>query len=61
MPEKAQKIMVLAPVVTNKKGGHGQLIHHLKKEGFARLKIDGQVCLIEDAQALDKKKRIPST
>jgi excinuclease ABC subunit A len=56
MPEKAQKIMVLAPVVTNKKGGHGQLIHHLKKEGFARLKIDGQVCLIEDAQALDKKK-----
>ncbi len=56
MPEKAQKIMVLAPVVTNKKGGHGQLIHHLKKEGFARLKIDGQICLIEDAQALDKKK-----
>ena len=56
LPEKAQKIMVLAPVVTNKKGGHGQLIHHLKKEGFARLKIDGQVCLIEDAQVLDKKK-----
>ena len=56
MPEKGQKIMVLAPVVTNKKGGHGQLIHHLKKEGFARLKIDGHICLIEEAQALDKKK-----
>jgi len=56
MPEKAQKIMVLAPVVTNKKGGHEKLIHHLKKEGFARIKIDGHVCLIEDAPALDKKK-----
>lgn len=56
MPEKAQKIMVLAPVVTNKKGGHEKLIHHLKKEGFARLKIDGHVCLIEDAPALNKKK-----
>jgi len=56
MPEKAQKIMVLAPVVTNKKGGHEKLIHHLKKEGFARLKIDGHVCTIEDAPALDKKK-----
>ncbi|MGD9823874.1 excinuclease ABC subunit UvrA [Desulfobacter sp.] len=56
MPEKGQKIMVLAPVVTNKKGEHGQFIHHLKKEGFARLKIDGHVCLIEDAPVLDKKK-----
>ena len=56
MPEKAQKIMVLAPVVTNKKGGHEKLIHQLKKDGFARLKIDGHVCLIEEAPALDKKK-----
>lgn len=59
MPEKAQKIMVLAPVVTNKKGGHEKLIHQLKKDGFARLKIDGHVCLIEEAPALNKKKRIP--
>ncbi|WP_320040385.1 excinuclease ABC subunit UvrA [uncultured Desulfobacter sp.] len=56
LPEKAQKIMVLAPVVTNKKGGHAKLIHHLKKEGFARVKIDGDVCLIEDTPTLDKKK-----
>ncbi len=56
MPEKPQKIMVLAPVVTNRKGGHETLIHHLKKDGFARLKIDGHVCLIEDTPQLDKKK-----
>jgi excinuclease ABC subunit A len=56
MPETPQKIMVLAPVVSHKKGGHEKLIHHLKKEGFARVKIDGNVCLIEEVPPLDKKK-----
>ncbi|WP_321492423.1 excinuclease ABC subunit UvrA [uncultured Desulfobacter sp.] len=56
LPEKPHKIMVLAPVVSNKKGGHEKLIHHLKKEGFARLKIDGHLTLIEDVPALDKRK-----
>ncbi len=56
LPPTAQKIMVLAPVVRAKKGSHGQLIHHLKKEGFARLRVDGHICLIEEAPLLDKKK-----
>ncbi len=56
-PEKGEKIMVLAPVVTEKKGSHGQLILHMQRQGFARLRIDGTIVRIEDVKSLEKNKK----
>ncbi|MCG8687869.1 MAG: excinuclease ABC subunit UvrA [Desulfobacterales bacterium] len=56
-PEKGEKIMVLAPVVTEKKGSHGQLILHMQRQGFARLRIDGTIVRIEEVKSLEKNKK----
>ncbi|MBI4357246.1 MAG: excinuclease ABC subunit UvrA [Gammaproteobacteria bacterium] len=36
------KIMVLAPLVRNRKGGHSEVIENLRKQGFLRARIDGE-------------------
>ncbi|MBN3535005.1 excinuclease ABC subunit UvrA [Mycoplasma procyoni] len=51
------KIMVLSPVVTQEKGSHQKLIEKLKKEGFIRLKVNGEVVSIDEEINLDKNKR----
>ena len=56
LPEKAQKIMVLAPLVKKRKGSHAKLIHTLAKDGFARLRVDGTTCLVEEAPVLNKNR-----
>lgn len=51
------KILVLAPVIENRKGEHRELFDELRKEGFARIRIDGVVQEIEDVQSLSKHKK----
>ena len=41
------RLTIASPLVTNQKGSHGQTIRQLKKEGFARLRIDGRIWDIE--------------
>jgi excinuclease ABC subunit A len=55
LPEKT-KYLLLAPVVTNRKGEHKELLAELQAQGFARLRVNGDVVGIEDVQ-LDPKKR----
>ena len=52
--EENQKIMLLAPIVRNRKGEYKKEIQELAKQGFQRLKIDGDVYLIDDAPELKK-------
>ena len=47
--------MVLAPVVRGRKGEYGKLLEELRAEGFARVKIDGELRLLEEAIVLDKR------
>ncbi len=54
--ESGARIMILAPVVRGKKGRHEDTIGELKRKGFARLRVDGAVCAIEEVPELDKKK-----
>ena len=54
---EGSKIQILAPVVKHEKGAHIKTIEKLKKEGFTRLRVDGEVTLIEDVTELDKNKR----
>ncbi|MDB2415478.1 excinuclease ABC subunit UvrA [Rickettsiales bacterium] len=50
------KIYILAPFVRGRKGEHSRDILELKKQGFTRLRIDGEVCDIEDLPRIDKNK-----
>ena len=47
--------MVLAPVVRGRKGEYGKLFDELRAEGFARVKVDGELRRLEEDIELDKK------
>jgi excinuclease ABC subunit A len=49
------RFMVLAPVVRGRKGEYGKLLDELRGEGFARVKIDGRVRMLEESIVLDKR------
>jgi excinuclease ABC subunit A len=53
MPENT-KLMLLAPVVRDRKGEHAHVIDKLKSQGFVRARIDGVVCDLDDAPKLAK-------
>jgi excinuclease ABC subunit A len=52
-----QRWMLLAPVVSERKGEHSQLLEDLRAQGFIRARIDGTVYELEEAPALDLKKK----
>jgi excinuclease ABC subunit A len=51
------KFQVLAPVVKSRKGEYGKLLEDLKREGFTRVRVDGQVRTLDEDINLDKKYR----
>ncbi|WP_336368446.1 excinuclease ABC subunit UvrA [Marinobacter sp. C2H3] len=56
MPEGA-RLMILAPVIRDRKGEHLQVMDNLRSQGFIRLRIDGIVYDIDDLPTLDKKRK----
>ena len=51
------RIMILAPLVSGQKGSHNKLFKRLKKEGFARVRVNGKTLEIEAVEKLDKNKK----
>jgi len=49
------RFMVLAPVVRGRKGEYGKLLEELRADGFARVKIDDRVRMLEESIVLDKR------
>ncbi len=49
------RFMVLAPVVRGRKGEYGKLLDELRADGFARVKIDERVRMLEESIVLDKR------
>src|SRR2546422_5396896 len=49
------RFMVLAPVVRGRKGEYGKLLDELRGDGFARVRIDGRVRMLEESIVLDKR------
>jgi excinuclease ABC subunit A len=49
------RFMVLAPVVRGRKGEYGKLLEELRNDGFARVKIDDRVRMLEESIVLDKR------
>ncbi len=56
MPE-GTKLMLLAPVVKDRKGEHLHLFDSLRRQGFIRARIDGLVCDLDEAPDLNKKQK----
>ncbi|MCP3942475.1 MAG: excinuclease ABC subunit UvrA [Desulfobacteraceae bacterium] len=54
---KKSKIMILAPLVIGQKGSHENLLTRMKQEGFARVRINNDIFLIEEVPSLDKNKQ----
>ena len=55
--EEKSKIQILAPVVRGKKGRHEKLIESIGKDGFVRIRVNGEVMEITDEITLDKNKK----
>lgn len=51
------KIVLLAPVVKDKKGTHKNIFLNLFKKGFVRARINGEILYLEDEIELDKNKK----
>lgn len=56
MPE-GSKLMLLAPVVQERKGEHVKTLEALSAQGFIRARIDGEVCDLSDPPELDLRKK----
>lgn len=56
LPE-ASRIQVLAPMITGKKGQHHKLLEALKKEGYVRARINGELRDLGEEIQLDKNKK----
>jgi len=51
-----ERIMILAPIVKNRKGSHNKLLQELANEGFLRARVDGEILLLEELPELDGNK-----
>src|SRR5918992_1244910 len=53
--EDGERFMVMAPIVRGRKGEYGKQLAELRNEGFTRVKVDGELHLLEEDIVLDKK------
>jgi excinuclease ABC subunit A len=51
------QLTLLAPLLTNRKGEHRQLLEDMQAAGYVRLRVDGKVVRTQELSALDKKKK----
>lgn len=56
LPENT-KAMILAPLVVERKGEYQNLFQRLKRDGFVRVRVDGDVRRLDDEIKLDKNKK----
>lgn len=56
LPEET-KVMILAPVVRERKGEHIELLQELRGQGFVRARIDGEMVELDQAPKLDLRKK----
>ena len=53
--KERSKIMILAPIIRGRKGTHEKVLENIKKQGFVRARIDGEIYdLTEDEIKLEK-------
>ncbi|MFP3873738.1 MAG: excinuclease ABC subunit UvrA [Thiohalophilus sp.] len=56
LPE-GTRLMLLAPVIDDRKGEHEQVFDTLRAEGYIRARVDGEVVELDDLPNLDKRRK----
>src|SRR5690606_27804754 len=56
LPE-GKRIMLLAPLVRDRKGEHDKILEKVRSDGFVRLRVDGTLYNISEELTLDPKKK----
>lgn len=56
LPDRA-RIQVLAPIVSGRKGTHAKLFEEIRKEGYVRVRINGEIIDLDDNIDLNKNKK----
>jgi excinuclease ABC subunit A len=51
------KVILLAPLVKQRKGRHEQILGRIKKEGYVRIRVDGVIIDADEVEGLEKNKR----
>ncbi len=52
--KQGTRVMLLAPVVTARKGTHADVLAELRARGFVRVRVDGTICDLDSPPALDR-------
>lgn len=55
--KEGTKILVMAPMIRDRKGQHTKVIDKIKKEGFVRVRVDGEVISVLEIPELDEAKK----
>ena len=55
--EEGTKIQVMSPVVRGKKGEHTKVIEKTRKDGFVRVRVDGEIYTLDEEIKLEKNKK----
>ncbi|MEV2907693.1 excinuclease ABC subunit UvrA [Paenibacillus larvae] len=55
-PERT-KLQILAPIVSGRKGEHTKLFADIQKQGYVRVRVDGEVMDVSDKISLEKNKK----
>lgn len=56
LPEST-KIIILSPLVSGQKGTHEKLFVRLRKDGFARVRVNNEIVSLDDIKSLPKNKK----
>jgi excinuclease ABC subunit A len=51
------RLIVLAPLLVNRKGEHREMLEEARRAGWTRLRVDGEITESEELEALDKRKK----
>jgi excinuclease ABC subunit A len=51
------RLVLLAPLLVNRKGEHRELLEGARRSGWLRLRVNGEIVLTEDLEALDKRRK----
>ncbi len=54
---KGTKIQICAPLVRGKKGEHKDIFANIQREGFVRVRVDGDICDLKNVRPLNKNKK----
>ncbi|NQZ80922.1 MAG: excinuclease ABC subunit UvrA [Colwellia sp.] len=55
--EEGTKVMLLAPIIQERKGEHVKLLDNLAAQGYIRARIDGEICDLSDPPTLELQKK----